>query len=124
MRRLHTFPTHCRHLEHGVEAKCDKGIDIRAHIGGSEFGWARRMPCMGGQMSTPEHPMVHCGQYERPSDEEVMRDNAILDQQMAFLNDNMCPLCGVRLTQRGNVSTCGNGCDVSVRICGSGDLAP
>lgn len=58
---------HCKHFNGiGRKLSCKKGINVRKHVGGDDFGWATRMPC-----SKRNKNPVPCDQYEDYTEEEL-----------------------------------------------------
>jgi hypothetical protein len=48
----------CKHYSciPGVEVTCALGIDIREHVGGDDYRWRTRMPCMTSLLSCDQEP--------------------------------------------------------------------
>lgn len=102
----------CSHFT-GVGAKtCKVGICYRELVGGEEFGWVVRIPCITTEGTDHEH-VVQCNKYDAMSDEEI--DAAIVDMEEAdckitlffewfapiretaergCVHEDTCPVCG------------------------------
>jgi hypothetical protein len=53
--------------------RCNAGVCYRTHVGGSDLGWAIRVPCiLGHKMSSfDSSQVVPCEKYEEPTAEEI-----------------------------------------------------
>lgn len=111
----------CKHFR-GRDG-CALGIDIRALVGGPDWGWGRRKPCNAETMRATSLPPINpapCDQYEEPTAQEVAESEARMqraeDAMMAVVvqgrTDVPCPECGETLGAAG----CPAGC-VSWHIC-------
>ena len=53
---------------------CDAGVNYRALVGGSDFGWMARTPCT---KTTLSKDVVLCDKYRDPTPEEIKEDQRI-----------------------------------------------
>ena len=123
MRKLHTYAGNCIHYspKPGMVFECDRGVDIRAHVGGDDYGWMTRMPCCTTSLSGKKDPQVSCEMRELPTQEQVKADQEAADKWVTAVLNGACPECGAVLKLRENDSVqlqwCPNGCKVSSRGC-------
>lgn len=66
----------CKHFNGmGLEDDkcCDVGVNYRKHVGGTDFGWCTRAPCIRKSTSTikPNGPINACSKYEEPSQADL-----------------------------------------------------
>lgn len=109
----------CRHFNgvgFGGDAKCCRaGIDYRAHVGGEDFGWVKRLPCMPKPADEDRSRVVACSLREFPTEKEVEAQEREADESMALTTaaiklcradaggkrgvagDVECPKCTARL---------------------------
>lgn len=109
-------PTDCKHYCGTVRngGKCSKGIHLRTHVGGADFGWITRLPCQPSLRKKHELPLiVPCEHYEPPAKEEYEQEqrelqamidrmdklHPVLDQikrrnKRGTNGTEGCPLCG------------------------------
>ncbi len=115
LRKLHFYAGNCVHYspKPGGIYECDKGIDIRAHVGGPDFGWMARMPCCNTKLSRDR---VSCDLREMPTPERVAADQSTAEQQMRAVLNGACPECGKVLRLREND-------DVQIQECLDGHVA-
>jgi len=104
----------CKHYKgmHG----CALGVDLRALVGGDNFGWRRRIPCNVGTMagsSLAAIDPVPCELYEEPTAEEIAKSEADLQSAVeAFRAVERgdaavpCPKCGETLGPGGCPAGC------------------
>lgn len=114
---------HCEHYDvRGGEYLCLKGVDIRAHVGGPDLGWCRRMPCINdsAMKTLKQHDVVPCALREFPTPEQVKVDRDESDRRIATMISGSCPDCGKELLKRENehvvLMACPDG-HVSMRGC-------
>lgn len=79
------------------EPTCAKGIDVRAHVGGDDFGWLRRVPCVNSSFSAG---VVACSLAEFPTIEERVANEKQLMAERATIGAGKCPDCGKALVKR------------------------
>jgi len=75
----------CRHfngigIDHGK--RCRAGVVYRTHVGGEDFGWVRRLPCMPKPADEDRSRVVPCDSHEFPSLEEVEAEERAADEIM------------------------------------------
>lgn len=82
--------THCVFYDPqpGGKFNCLKGVNIRAHVGGSYVGWLARSPCVTTRLS---YDQVECDLREYPTQEEVDAFRAETDRRINALIDGVCP---------------------------------
>lgn len=119
MKKLHTYQDTCLHYSPkpgGIYA-CDKGVTIRDHVGGSDFGWMARMPCVTTGLSKEQVP---CNLRELPTAEQVKADQATMEAHVRAIINGSCPECGkvlrLRETDEVQLQECPDG-HVSMRGC-------
>ncbi len=99
------------------EPTCARGIDIRAHVGGDDFGWLRRVPCVKSSFS---RDVVPCSLAEFPTAEERAANEKHLMADLATLDAGTCPDCGKALIKQENADAVLTACPdghVSMRGC-------
>lgn len=82
----------------GERAKCcEAGINYRELVGGPDFGWARRIPCLDGSPSLPRLDPVPCSRRVLMTQEEhaerEKETRALIDQVCARMAAGLCPHC-------------------------------
>lgn len=66
--------TECKHFSGPIHNKaCKAGVLYREMVGGEEFGWMARMPCMPDSPLRKE-PMAICDKYEIKAPAEIMAE--------------------------------------------------
>jgi hypothetical protein len=110
---------HCRWYDPqpGGKYNCLKGVDIRAHVGGADYGWLARTPCV---VSSLTYDPVPCAQCEFPTDDEVAAERAEMDRALQVVLSGKCPECGKDLLRRASPSVTLTACPdghVSMREC-------
>ena len=63
---------HCAHHTGFRDAtgKCKAGVGYRELVGGPDYGWAARLPCLpNSPLNKP--PIAKCGKFRYPTTEEV-----------------------------------------------------
>lgn len=84
----------CRHFNGLQNKACRAGVNIREMVGGSEFGWALRMPCTGNAGAE----VVECPLLSRWTKGEAAAIEKLRRQAIAkFMDDlaaKLCPNCG------------------------------
>jgi len=74
-------PRGCIHWT-GTQTKlCKEGIDFRALVGGSEFGWVTRLPCI--DLEAKDGAKAICAKFRAPTPEEVAEDKRQTDEYSA-----------------------------------------
>jgi hypothetical protein len=58
----------CVHFTGMQNKECKAGVNYRQHVGGPDFGWAFRMPCIKKYASADS---VKCAKYQEPTAEQV-----------------------------------------------------
>ena len=116
--KLHVYQGHCKHYGNvRGELVCDKGVDVRAHVGGPDYGWMARIPCVTSKLSKEQ---VTCGLRELPTADELAAGLAGMDRLLRAVVNGCCPDCGsalrLRETDEVQLRVCPNGC-VSMRGC-------
>lgn len=98
-RKLHLFPGMCRHYScmPGGKVKCDIGVNIREHVGGPDFGWMARMPCVDTSLN--KNP-VPCELRDVPGADDIATDVAEMNRRLNVIDDGVCPDCGQKLQIR------------------------
>ncbi len=71
--RIRKEMTDCIHFSGIQHERCKAGIHVRELVGGSDFGWAARLPCLGMDAAKCE---VECPSRNLPNREEA---EAIID---------------------------------------------
>ena len=66
----------------GAPIICQAGIDVRALVGGPDFGWLKRCPCSGRYTDA-----VPCAQYQAPSAEEVAAELRALQVHFVHMDN-------------------------------------
>lgn len=56
---------------------CGAEVHVRKHVGGPDFGWGTRLPCMPHDNAHP------CDQYAEPTPEEIAAFDAETDELVA-----------------------------------------
>ncbi len=119
MRKLHFYAGNCIHYspKPGGVYDCDKGVIIRKHVGGPDYGWMARIPCCSSRLSKDT---VSCDLRELPTAEQVKADQAEAEKQMRAVINGACPECGkvlrLRETDEVQIQECPDG-HVSMRGC-------
>lgn len=62
-----------------TDQPCKAGVDLRAHVGGDDFGWMKRIPCLA---SNGENA-VSCDLYQEPTDKQIAEHEAEIEAYMA-----------------------------------------
>lgn len=71
----------CKHFTGYQNGKCMAGIEYRALVGGDDFGWAARLPCVtNSPLNKPGGPP--CEKFEEPTAEELAADKAATRKRM------------------------------------------
>jgi hypothetical protein len=99
------------------ELLCARGKDVRAHVGGDNFGWGFRCPCT--PIGRDDQPEVPCPEREGWSDVEVEEWQGEFDAAVAKMLAGECPHCDAKLEQKegdGSSMVCPKGCDVAADI--------
>jgi hypothetical protein len=66
------FSGHCVHYapKPGGRYECELGINIRDHVGGPDFGWLARIPCVTSNLTKDQ---VACDRRELPSERDPLQ---------------------------------------------------
>jgi hypothetical protein len=65
----------CVHFRGIQRDKCEAGVCLRELVGGSDFGWAARLPCIE-QDRERANEIVACAEYRAPTAEEIAATEA------------------------------------------------
>ncbi len=111
----------CKHYRAagGGRVACAVGVDIRAHIGGPDYGWLSRSPCVESVYSKD---VVACDKREYPTAEEIAADEAEMEEMFAQLMAGKSPCCDVSLISQGTARYCSACKRFVARMCGRGDI--
>jgi hypothetical protein len=66
--------TRCRHFTGYQAGTCKAGRVYRDVVGGPEFGWAARLPCLP-ESGLRKEPMASCSSYDQKTAEEIAADD-------------------------------------------------
>lgn len=76
-------PSQCVHFNGTVNDCCDAGVNYRQLVGGPDFGWCRRLPCMD-KYAKPD--AVSCDKKRYPTEEEMVAyEKAVKESTERFL---------------------------------------
>lgn len=67
-----TRPIRCKHFTGIGEDACRAGVNYRSLVGGSDFGWALRIPCTTTKRSENQVP---CEKHDRMTAEEIAAED-------------------------------------------------
>lgn len=98
---------------------CDRGIDIRKHVGGPDFGWLVRTPCM---TSTLTKNQVICDKREYLTEEEEAAEEAEMLRAMKAFADGKSQCCGVEMIEQGTNRFCSKCKQWTGRVCSNDDI--
>ena len=112
---LHTM-TQCKHFRSIQHQTCQVGINIRQLVGGDDFGWARRMPCLSS-----EHCTVECESRELHTREEAEADYEKTQQIMQQLTQAVT-ITRQDATDRGLMIGRGGVGEVGCPVCSTGTI--
>lgn len=70
-RRIQDHMRRCVHFTGIQHDTCEAGVCYRALVGGPDFGWASRLPCLEDRLPHKEGPIVACEQLKRTTREEA-----------------------------------------------------
>lgn len=107
------------------ELLCARGKDVRAHVGGDDFGWHLRCPC-NSTLARFGELVVTCPDREIWTDQELSEFQKEFDAAVVKMLAGECPFCGATLELKspdGSVMACPGGCDVGVRSCGEENVS-
>lgn len=96
--------TTCKHFL-GADRVCRAGVDIRAHVGGPNSGWGRRMPCQPDSSLTDERDIVPCEKYAVATDEEIAAEETEFQKAFDAIRRGMSPCCNASLDERQVIQT-------------------
>lgn len=70
---------HCKQYNGMVfhRDNCNAGVNVRALVGGEDFGWLKRIPCF-----TEHRSPVECSLYEEPTQQEINAHEEEIDAAM------------------------------------------
>lgn len=107
-RKLEQYRDKCRHFNGiglGSSGKrCRADVDYRVLVGGPDFGWAARIPCLD-KPSSVECPSRILMTQDEHADEE-RRLNEAVDGFLARLDAGQCPTCGAGIEPSKTVGRC------------------
>jgi len=63
--------TSCKHFRGMREECCLAGVNLRKHVGGPDYGWGARLPCIPDSGVTRADEVVPCELYALRTPEEV-----------------------------------------------------
>lgn len=66
----------------GAERRCNAGVCYRNHVGGPDFGWGARIPCITDSTLGRPDQRIPCRKYEEPTDEEVATFDAQIQKDI------------------------------------------
>ena len=69
----------CIHFTGLQNEACAAGINYRQHVGGPDFGWAKKIPCLDGWFGNRQSPCVPCAKRETPTMEQAQAELDRLD---------------------------------------------
>lgn len=69
----------CKHFNGTVNECCRADVNYRQLVGGPDYGWARRLPCMS-KYAGPD--AVTCAKREEPTAEETAESEAEMKEHM------------------------------------------
>lgn len=86
---------------------CEAGIEYRPLVGGLDFGWLTRLPCLSDGR---QHDQVTCDKREFPTDEEVAESHHQMQEASRrftqALADGICPHCTTKIEKKRQVGPC------------------
>lgn len=85
----------CRHFT-GIQNKaCEVGVNYREFVGGPDFGWARRLPCLGDDdFHADNKPCSQRSLYTVKELAEQKREAAQhLTVYLKDIEEGRCPVC-------------------------------
>lgn len=117
---------HCRHWSNPFVGDrrrdtCALGIDIRKLVGGPDFGWGCRMPCIRGAFHRPGEAAT-CDKREPYTAEEIAAHEAEMTRAMEAFFAGRSPCCGAELIAQGNNRFCASCKKWVARVCGERDI--
>jgi hypothetical protein len=66
----------CKHYR-GIQAgMCTAGIRLRPLVGGNDFGWCTRLPCLGSFRARANGPTATCNLFILPTASEIAEEEA------------------------------------------------
>lgn len=78
----------------GHSRTCKAGVNYRAHVGGEELGWARRIPCLPQSAKEPV-PCPHFRAMTRAEhDAREAEVRAAIDRALGAIAAGKCHVCG------------------------------
>ncbi len=119
---------HCRHWSNPFvrgrrEDACAHGINIRELVGGPDFGWSTRRPCVHGSLHRPSEA-VTCEKREPYTKKEIADAEAAHKRAFQLFIEGKSPCCEAELIKRGNVKFCAKCKEFVARECGAEDMEP
>lgn len=80
-RRIRHQMRECVHFTGIQHDTCKAGVNYRAHVGGPDFGWARRIPCFSDSVDAPP-----CDKCQRTTREQAEAEIAASDAAFQRVN--------------------------------------
>ena len=69
----------CVHFTGMQNKTCKAGVNYREHVGGPDFGWGCRMPCL---TKYREEGWMPCDKYQEPTEEQIAESDRLVKQFM------------------------------------------
>ena len=69
----------CKYFNGTACTTCDAGVNYRELVGGNEWGWAVRLPCLASFRKRTTTQTVTCDKYQEPTDEEIAKEKAAFE---------------------------------------------
>jgi hypothetical protein len=91
------------HARPGLRYECELGVDIRALVGGSDYGWLTRMPCVTTSLSREQ---VTCERRCYQTAEELAAEEAEMMRVLEAFASGKSPCCGAGLVAVGSFHYC------------------
>lgn len=85
-RRIQHHMRSCVHFTGIQHTRCEAGVDYRALVGGPDFGWASRLPCLEERLPHAEAPIVSCDKCQRTTREQAVAEIDASDAAFARIN--------------------------------------
>lgn len=76
--------TRCRHFTGYQTGTCKAGKVYRDVVGGEEFGWAARLPCLP-ESGLRKEPVASCDRYEPKTAEEIVAEDLAVEARSECL---------------------------------------
>lgn len=78
----------CAHYNGTINDCCEAGINYRQHVGGPDYGWATRLPCLERRGLD----VVPCDKCREPTPEEIAESAAWLEDAKKDM-ELICTVC-------------------------------